>query len=419
MTNRLDNAQVSITETVSDSVDNRADAGMPLCFVIDPDASVRHFLSLILHGAGVDTQEFVDGTAMTHALSQRRPDLIFLNIGLDSSETIEVLLALYKRGYFGFVQLMSNRGGAVLEHVKNVGDEHRLQMLPILKKPFDTSAVTAIMEMLKLGDPAPSGARVALRDALASNTVEFWLQPKIDLRKKRLVGVETFARVRDPNFGVLPPSAFVQGASDDDILKLCERDLMCALRAGTVLAKTGINLRIAINFTLEALEKLPISDIVRMQYGPEDSWPGLLIDVPEEQVLVDLSHANEIARKLATLNVKLAIDDFREGHAKLARVKELPFAEIKLAHTLVGDCSTDKVHAPLCRTIIDLAHGFGMLAVANGIEKSGDAIALTSMGCDIGQGFLLGQPMPQERLISLVRQRSNDQTRSTESASVR
>jgi EAL domain-containing protein (putative c-di-GMP-specific phosphodiesterase class I) len=60
----------------------------------------------------------------------------------------------------------------------------------------------------------------------------------------------------------------------------------------------------------------------------------------------------------------------------------------------------------LCKTVIDLAHNFGSLAVAIGIEKASDAVALVAMGCDYGQGFLLGQPMPQERFISLLRQRT-------------
>ena len=72
----------------------------------------------------------------------------------------------------------------------------------------------------------------------------------------------------------------------------------------------------------------------------------------------------------------------------------------------VADCGTDKVNAPLCKTVIDLAHNFGRTAVAMGIEKAADAIALVSMGCDFGQGFLLGQPMPEERFVSLLRQRA-------------
>ena len=116
-------------------------------------------------------------------------------------------------------------------------------------------------------------------------------------------------------------------------------------------------------------------------------------------------------KQLRPLNVNLAIDDFGRGYSSLARLKELPFAELKLDRIFVTDCGTDKVNAPLCKTVIDLAHSFGSIAVAIGIEKASDALALVSMGCDYGQGFLLGQPMPEERFISLLRQRAASQGR--------
>src|SRR5262245_52068839 len=168
-------------------------ARVPICFVVDEEPSIRHFLSLILHGAGIDTQEFGDGASFRKAMERGNPDLIFLNIGLESAEAIESIVSLGKRGYFGFVQLMSSRGAAVLEHVKSVGEQHKLQMLPVLKKPFDTSAIVAIMHHLKLGHPAPVAARVRLDEALKAGWIEFWYQPKIDLRKKQLSGVEAFA----------------------------------------------------------------------------------------------------------------------------------------------------------------------------------------------------------------------------------
>jgi EAL domain-containing protein (putative c-di-GMP-specific phosphodiesterase class I) len=87
------------------------------------------------------------------------------------------------------------------------------------------------------------------------------------------------------------------------------------------------------------------------------------------------------------------------------KLKELPFAEMKLDRSFVVGCGTDKVHAPICKTVIDLAHSFGSLAVGIGLEKASDAMALVSMGCDLGQGFLFGQPMPEERFISLLKQR--------------
>ncbi len=150
----------------------RADAGgtattpAPTCFVVDDEASIRSFLSLILHGSGIDTQEFADGASFRQAIERQSPDLVFLDVGLDFAVAVESVVALGKRGYFGFVQLMSNRGSAVLEHVKTVGEQHGLQMLPGLKKPFDTAAIQAIVQQLKLGHAASQAARIALSEAL-------------------------------------------------------------------------------------------------------------------------------------------------------------------------------------------------------------------------------------------------------------
>jgi EAL domain-containing protein (putative c-di-GMP-specific phosphodiesterase class I) len=145
--------------------------------------------------------------------------------------------------------------------------------------------------------------------------------------------------------------------------------------------------------------------------GQFDKWPGLIIDVTEEQIVKELPLAIEIAQELDPLGIKLAVDDFGRGFSSLARLKELPFAELKLDRNFVTDCGSDKVNAPLCKTVIDLAHNFGSMAVAIGIEKASDAQALVSMGCDYGQGFLLGQPMTEERLVSLLRQRAGSQSR--------
>ena len=113
----------------------------PLCFIVDGEGSIRHFVSLILQGSGVDTMEFPDGMAFRKARAARAPDLIFLDVSLEAKEAVQSLEALGRTGFKGAVQLMSNRGSAVLESIKTIGEQHKLRMLPVLKKPFETSAV--------------------------------------------------------------------------------------------------------------------------------------------------------------------------------------------------------------------------------------------------------------------------------------
>lgn len=383
----------------------------PLCYVIDGDGSIRHFLSLILHGAGIDTEEFADGQGLRQALARRPPDLIFLDIPLESAEAIACVVALGAATYRGPVQLMSSRGSAVLAHVKSIGDQQRLQMLPVLRKPFETNAVLKLLADLKLGQPPAVAGRIDLQEALTKGWIEFWYQPKIDLRKKQLVGAEAFARARHPSHGVLTPSAFMPGAKEASLIALAELGLERSLTAALGFAKLGVNLRMAVNIAVNALVKIDVAGIVQPFRSRFEKWPGLVIDVTEEQIVTDLALANDFTKRLQHLNVQLAIDDFGRGYSSLVRLKDLPFAELKLDRAFVTDCGSDKVNAPLCKTVIDLAHNFGSIAVAIGIEKASDALALISMGCDYGQGFLLGQPMPEDRFASLLRQRAGSQLR--------
>ncbi len=108
------------------------DMQAPRCLVVDSDASVRRFLSLILHGAGLNAEEFTAGETLAAALTKRPPDIIFLDVALEFSEPIQCLGELAASNYRGPIQLLSSRGAAVLAHVKNIGEQNGLQMLPAL-----------------------------------------------------------------------------------------------------------------------------------------------------------------------------------------------------------------------------------------------------------------------------------------------
>jgi EAL domain-containing protein (putative c-di-GMP-specific phosphodiesterase class I) len=332
--------------------------------------------------------------------------MVFLNVNLEVQDAVASIESLIKSGFTGAVQLMSSRGSAVLDNVKQAGEQMKLPMLPVLKKPFETSAIQKVLSELKLGHgPAPSGVKITLAEALKNNWVEFWYQPKIDLRRKQLAGAEAFARVCHPEHGILLPGSFMPGADDASVHTLAERALVSALQSGLNLSRFGVNLRIAINVPVKCLVTLPVDKIVRQHRPSVDDWPGLMIDVTENQIVNELTLANDLSKKFAEHNVRLAIDDFGKGYASLTKLKELPFAEMKLDRSLVAGCGTDKIHAPICKTVIDLAHSFGALAVGIGLEKASDTSALVSMGCDLGQGFLFGQPMPEERFTALLKQR--------------
>jgi EAL domain-containing protein (putative c-di-GMP-specific phosphodiesterase class I) len=384
-----------------------------------PAARIRRFVSLsrttlatgnscrsFRKTTSVDTEEFADGHTLRDVLRRRRPDLVFLDVGIDTGDAAEYLTAPCAISYRGQIQLFSNRGFDVLTQIKIIDEQQHLQMLPVLNKPFETSVIVKILQDQKLDQSTALAGRADLGEALAKHWIEFWYQPKIDLRKKQLAGVEAFARVRHPEHGVLPPEAFIPAADDANLIALTELALGEALKASVNFAKMGVSLRMAVNMPVNALRKVAVIDIVQSYQPRFDRWPGLLIDVTEEQVVDDFEMVRDIAERLAPLNVKFAIDDFGHDYSAVMRLSDLPFAELKLDRSFVTGCGTDSASAPLCKAAIDLAHSFGSIAVGVGIERASDALALVGMGCDYGQGFLLGQPMPEERFVALLHQRA-------------
>lgn len=392
-----------------DDAAGKASSDAAMCLIVDDDPKIRHFLSLILHGAGVDAIEVAHGKAVLEHLTQSVA-MIFLNVGPNTGEALRVLDHLSKARYAGAVQLMSAHGLPALENLKRLGEQNKLRMLPGLRKPFDAGAIKKILETENLGDRLASAAKVNLADALAQGWTESWFQPKINLRKKQLAGVEVFTRVRHPEYGVLPPSAFMPDADAATLQSLAEQTLVNALKSGVSLSKLGINLRIAVNMSLDALTTLPVAEIVRSVRPRGESWAGLIVDITEEQIVNNTQRAGELARRLQDFNVRLAIDDFGRGVSSLIKVKDIPFVEMKLDRLFVRNCSADSVNASICRSVIEMAHSYGGLAVGIGIENAADVNALVEMGCDLGQGYLLGQPMAEERFFALLKQRVAAQT---------
>lgn len=255
--------------------------------------------------------------------------------------------------------------------------------------------------------PAAAPTRIAVDEALRNNWLEIWYQPKIDLKRKCLAGAEALARIRHPQEGMLWPESFLPGIDDESLIHLTEHALLTTLRNWTIFADAGVNLHLSINVPASALSKLPIAEIVAQNRPQSENWPGLILEVTEDQIVRDIALAKKCAAELKASGVTIAIDDFGAGYSSFSSLRDLPFAELKLDGSFVKNCAIDATNAAICQTAIDLAHRFGSVAVAKGVESMADLQALVVMGCDFGQGMLVAPPTPKERFLELLSQRMN------------
>jgi EAL domain-containing protein (putative c-di-GMP-specific phosphodiesterase class I) len=252
-----------------------------------------------------------------------------------------------------------------------------------------------------------SKPQVTLAKALARDWLEVWYQPKVDLQSNnQVVGAEALIRVRHPQLGVLGPGAFLPGASTADMLALTEHVLAKGLDDWNDLEQAGWpELKLAVNVPVSAFAELPIAKIVRRHRPSDDRWPGLILEVTEDQAISDLEMANEVAQDLQAQNCSLAIDDFGAGYSSLARLRQLPFSELKIDRAYVTDCHADRTRAGVLESVIDLARRFGLKSVAEGIESARESHKLQGLGCNLGQGFYFAKPMAKSDFIASLPRR--------------
>src|SRR5579863_2603991 len=134
-------------------------------------------------------------------------------------------------------------------------------------------------------DAAAAMPRIAIAEALANNWFEIWYQPKIDLKRKCLAGAEALARIRHPQLGVMLPGSFLPDVSESAIVELAQHALLATLTDWSMFEEAGFNLHLAINVPVGVLLKLPIPWLVAEHRPKSSRWPGLIVEVTEDQIV--------------------------------------------------------------------------------------------------------------------------------------
>jgi EAL domain-containing protein (putative c-di-GMP-specific phosphodiesterase class I) len=374
-----------------------------LCFIVDPDFGFLRGFSRSLRSMGIDTVELIHSAHLAEKVDSQAPDLIFVDLDANHpSECARALMALKECHFAGRVQLFGRCKPALLEEFRRLGADAALTMLPVLQKPIDFASIQKIVLEQQLNCAAVAPPGISLQSALAHGQVTFWYQPKIDLRKRQVIGAEAFARIDHPQHGALPPSRFLAGAADEDVLDLGRQALISALALSARFDELGISLQFAVNLSLEAILKLPIADIVGKHRPANEAWPGIMLEVAEAQVINKITILRDRLQELAPSGVSLSVDNFGRANSSFAMFRYLPFSEIKIDPSFVQGCSSNKGNSNVCKSMIQLAHIFSRRAAAVGIETAEDAKELANLDCDIGQGYVFGKPMLDRQLMTMV-----------------
>jgi len=235
-----------------------------------------------------------------------------------------------------------------------------------------------------------------LGQAVERNELELFFQPQFSLKDRTLVGAEALIRWRKPGAGLVPPSQFMPLVNASPISnRIAQWVMETACRQGRVWELNGHRVRLGVNLSPSQLQSGDLASTVRRVLKETELSPALLeLEVTEDILLEDDEAAMAVFRRIQDLGVHIAFDDFGTGYASMTYLKKFKLDRLKIDQSFVRDLRTDSNDAAIVGCTVSLGKLLGLSIIAEGIEDADTADFLAGLGCEEGQGYFFGPPMP-------------------------
>jgi diguanylate cyclase (GGDEF)-like protein len=246
--------------------------------------------------------------------------------------------------------------------------------------------------------------RLALESDLAAALEDGQLfldyQPVVELATGRTVAVEALLRWRHPRRGVIAPNDFIPLAEDCGLISPIGRwALAAACNQAAEWTASGRPVNVAVNISAQQLGRRGLVEDVRRALEESGVDPTLLtLEITETTLTNNVAAAREHLRTIRALGVRVAIDDFGTGYASLSQLQRLSVDVLKIDQSFVTSLGDGGHGHGLLEAIIGVGRALSLAVVAEGVENDSQLRVLRELGCELGQGCLLGPPTSPEQL---------------------
>jgi diguanylate cyclase (GGDEF)-like protein/PAS domain S-box-containing protein len=242
-----------------------------------------------------------------------------------------------------------------------------------------------------------------LQSAIARDELTLHYQPQARVEGE-IVGFEALARWQHPTRGAVPPGTFIPLAEESGlIVPISEWILRTACREAAAWPRP---LQIAVNLSPVQFRHGDLAALVHTVLLETGLSPDRLeLEVTEGVLIDDFSRAVSILRRLKSLGVRIAMDDFGTAYSSLSYLQSFPFDKIKIDQAFISNVERNRQSAAIARAVIALARVLGLPVLAEGVETKEQLAFLAREGCDEVQGYLIGRPRPIAEYAALVGRR--------------
>jgi diguanylate cyclase (GGDEF)-like protein/PAS domain S-box-containing protein len=315
-------------------------------------------------------------TLLKKIQAQFQKSIVLQNIPLHISLSIGV--ALYPENGEDTTSIQKAADIAMYES-KNQGKNRYL---------FFSQNTQESMEKIKLEDE--------LYKALQHKEFETYLQPQISLDDNNIIGAEALIRWSHPTQGIIPPDLFLTLASEIGLLS--ELDLFMIENVFKLLhtynKEADLNLTISVNISDSLFGHQRF--ITKMSHFKEhygSLCDSIQLELTENILMHDTAYATTVISKLKQMGYKLSIDDFGTGYSSLSHLKMLQIDELKIDKSFIDHIVTDTTDQAITKAIIEMSKTLELTTVAEGIETTQQLDIITTLGCDIVQGYYFSKPL--------------------------
>ena len=246
----------------------------------------------------------------------------------------------------------------------------------------------------------------AFRIALSEQQFYLEYQPKMNMKKDQIIGMEALVRWNHPDLGTIPPGKFIPLSEETGlIVPLGEWILYEGCRQAKEWQEKGLNdLIVSINVSVRQLEDPQFVNKLNKILEETKLAPEYLEIELTESVFADIQNTISILEEVRAIGIQVSVDDFGTGYSSLSYIRHLPIDTLKIDASFVRDIHVNEESRAIVRAIIDIANSIGLKVIAEGIELKDQAKELCLEGCKFGQGYFYSRPLKIEAFEDFIQQ---------------
>ncbi len=241
--------------------------------------------------------------------------------------------------------------------------------------------------------------KTALNDQ--QEELSLFYQPKLDLNSGKVTKVEALIRWNNALLGFVSPEDFISVAEQAGFIgKITDWVINQAIKDAVILKGLGLNMSIAINLSAQdVMDDALLPHIIALMNASQLETNALSFEMTESDLVQEPEKAIQQLQAFRNKGFEMAIDDFGTGYSSMSYLKNLPVTTLKVDKSFVLKLDSQQGDQKIVRTVIDLAHSFGLNVVAEGIENQATLKLLHGWGCELAQGFYMSKPLPLDNFV--------------------